>query len=123
MLHPCLKDCLRGRDYILPSSVIKIVSYSHDEIQLQQLHTNMCLPQEVCKTKHSYREHELLTEAHAQLSVVLNCSRFVYCLPPPSATIADHPPPASCFPSPQTHTEIGSGAVSHDRKFSVGVCH
>ncbi len=32
------------------------------------------------------------------------------CLPPPPAT-ADHPPPASCFPSPR-HTGRGSGAVS-----------
>ncbi len=33
------------------------------------------------------REYELLTETHAQLSVVLNCSRFcfpVYCLPSPT---------------------------------------
>jgi hypothetical protein len=52
------------------------------------------------------REYELLTEAHAELSVVLNCSRFslpVYCLPPPAPTTADHPLPASCFPTPR-HT-------------------
>jgi hypothetical protein len=33
------------------------------------------------------REYELLTEAHAQLSFVLNCSGFslpVYCLPSPT---------------------------------------
>jgi hypothetical protein len=44
--------------------------------------------------------------------------RVLSVLPPPPAT-ADHPPPASCFPSPRTHT----GAVSNDRKLSVGFCY
>ncbi len=72
------------------------------------------------------REYELLTEAHAQLSVVLNCSRFclpVYCLPPPTPCYCRPPPASQLFPLPQTHTEWGSGAVSDDGKFSVGFCH
>jgi hypothetical protein len=58
----------------------------------------------------SGREYELTTEAHAQLSVVGNCSRFsvsVYCLPSPllpqPPATADHPHLLAVSPSPE-HT-------------------
>jgi hypothetical protein len=53
----------------------------------------------------------LLTEAHAYLSVVLNCSRFslpASCLSPPPPATTDHPPHTVCqlFPLFQnTHGE------------------
>jgi hypothetical protein len=60
----------------------------------------------------SGKEYELITEAHAQLSVVGNCSRFslpMYCCPPPSSPhpllllTTPHPPAVS--PPPETHRE------------------
>jgi hypothetical protein len=53
------------------------------------------------------REYELITEAHAQLSVVGNCSRIslpVYCLScPHPLLLLTIPSPASCSPPPE-HT-------------------
>jgi hypothetical protein len=50
------------------------------------------------------REYELLTEAHAYFSVVLNCSRFfhpVFCLLPPN--------PCCCLPPIHSHSVLEEG--------------
>jgi hypothetical protein len=78
------------------------------------------------------REDELLPEAHAKLSVVLNCSRFylrVYCLPPPTLVFPDRRETAGSVGGSQQQQGVGeqtvltkreSEVVQDDRMFSMG---
>ncbi len=43
--------------------------------------------------------------------------------PPPTPYYCWLPPTCQLFPLPQTYTERGSGAVSDDRKLSMGFCY
>jgi hypothetical protein len=75
------------------------------------------------------REYELITEAHAQLSVIRNCSRFslpVYCLPQGEENRMEWPSPR------KSGTLAGGGALSTSTPFlthtlqgvlSVGTSH
>jgi hypothetical protein len=84
------------------STVIRNIRYVHTFISAHYSVKAVTKLKKLCRS----REYELITEAHAQLSVVGNCSRLslpVYCLPPPPPATADLPPTASCFPSPR-HT-------------------
>ncbi len=72
------------------------------------------------------REYELITEAHAQLSAVRNCSRssLRVCLGEGKQLAGGGRSAVAGDGGRQTvHRERESGAVSNDRKLSVGFCY